>query len=102
MRVFVIALTVLCAVPCAAQDRPPVESPALPETAASKLTTLELQAEVASLKMALLQAELQRVQAEFARLTSSLEQPGYRLTRSESGVWSYVPGPARPAQEPKQ
>lgn len=101
MRALVVVLAVLCAMPCAAQDRPQAVPPELSEAAASKLTTLELQAEVASLKIALLQAEIQRVQEAFARLASSLEKPGFQLTRSESGVWSYAPAPARPPQEPK-
>lgn len=100
MRALVVTLAVLCALPCAAQDRPAV-SPELSEAAASKLTTLELQAEVAHLKIALLQAEIQRVQEAFAKLASSLEKPGFQLTRSESGVWSYAPAPVRPPQEPK-
>lgn len=85
--IIILAATLTLAVGTAAQP----STPTLSELDTTKLVKLQLQAEVASLRIALLQIELQRVQSEFNTLTAALDKPGFKLTQSNDGAWVYVP-----------
>jgi len=62
----------------------------------AKLQVLELRVENINLKMALLQAEGQKVQTEHAQLLASLQKEGFALQRSEDGTYRYMPVPKQP------
>lgn len=61
---------------------------------AARLQVLELRAENIGLKMAILRAEAEKIQAEHARVLATLQREGFDLTRSQDGNWSYVAKPA--------
>lgn len=92
MKFVTLVLTILLSTSLVAQ------APSLSELERTKLEKLQLQAEAASLRIALLQAEIQRVQSEFNALMASLEKPGFKLLRNESGVWVYSPAAPPPSK----
>lgn len=82
-------------------QQPTSAVPQLSPDAALRLQVLTLRGENIALKMSALQAEFAALQAEARTYTDTLRRDGYVLQRAADGAWSYVPAPARPAQEPK-
>jgi hypothetical protein len=81
---------------------PPSVAPTLSDGDKAKLQVLELRVENINLKMTLLQAEGQKIQAEHATLITSLRKEGFMLQRGEDGVYRYVAVPPKPEGELKQ
>jgi predicted nucleic acid-binding Zn-ribbon protein len=86
MRLFVAVLTL--SVTLTAQT---AETPTLTSEQMLRLEMFEMKAENINLKMAALQVEFAKLQAEASTFTETLKKPGYTLQRDpQTRQWIYI------------
>ena len=101
MRYVILSLCLvgLCAGVASAQTPGIVDPPKMSDTDSLKLTNALLATENAQLKVAAMQAEVEKLKTALTALIKSLEKPGYRLERDGQGAFVYVA--VRPPDPPK-